>query len=169
IFGPILPIITVNSPEEAIEFINKREKPLTLYLFSTNKRLLKLFEKSTSSGSLCVNDTMVHLSVDTLPFGGVGMSGMGKYQGKFSFDIFSHKRSVLVRSLNVLGEYLGKARYPPYSETKTKILKAFLVKRPNFIPPFLPQILIFLLGMLTAFILKEILKLSSNGSHPNTL
>ncbi|GFY15181.1 aldehyde dehydrogenase family 3 member B1 [Trichonephila clavipes] len=108
IFGPILPIITVNSPEEAIEFINKREKPLTLYLFSTNKRLLKLFEKSTSSGSLCVNDTMVHLSVDTLPFGGVGMSGMGKYQGKFSFDIFSHKRSVLVRSLNVFGEYLGK-------------------------------------------------------------
>ncbi|GIY11261.1 aldehyde dehydrogenase family 3 member B1 [Caerostris extrusa] len=118
-FESVLPIIT--------------EKPLTLYLFTSNKNLLKKFEVSTSSGSMCVNDTMVHLSVDTLPFGGVGMSGMGTYMGKFSFDTFSHKRSVLVRSLNVFGEYMGKARYPPYTETKTKILKAFL-KPLNYLP-----------------------------------
>ncbi|KAF8794100.1 Aldehyde dehydrogenase family 3 member A2 like protein [Argiope bruennichi] len=169
IFGPLLPIITVQSPDEAIEFINKREKPLTLYLFTTNKDLLRKFEISTSSGSMCVNDTMVHLSVDTLPFGGVGMSGMGTYQGKYTFDTFSHKRSVLVRSLNVFGEYMGKARYPPYSETKNKILKTFLVKRPNIIPSFVPKLLIFLLGMIAAFILKEVLELSSNGSHPRPL
>ncbi|GIY14642.1 aldehyde dehydrogenase family 3 member A2 [Caerostris darwini] len=108
IFGPVLPIITVQNADDAIKFINKREKPLTLYLFTSNKNLLKKFEVSTSSGSMCVNDTMVHLSVDTLPFGGVGMSGMGTYMGKFSFDTFSHKRSVLVRSLNVFGEYMGK-------------------------------------------------------------
>ncbi|GBO28748.1 Aldehyde dehydrogenase family 3 member B1, partial [Araneus ventricosus] len=62
IFGPVLPIITVQSPDEAIKFINRREKPLTLYLFTTNKELLRKFEISTSSGSMCVNDTMVHLS-----------------------------------------------------------------------------------------------------------
>ncbi|KAG8191405.1 hypothetical protein JTE90_010581 [Oedothorax gibbosus] len=160
IFGPVLPIITVNSPEEAIQFINKREKPLTLYLFTTNKTLLDKFLTSTSSGSMCVNDTMIHLSVDALPFGGVGMSGMGTYHGKYSFDTFSHKRSVLVRSNNCIGEYLGKSRYPPYSSTKIKLLKKILVKRPNLIPSFLPNLLIFLLGMATTLALKELFKIS---------
>ncbi|XP_035219298.1 aldehyde dehydrogenase, dimeric NADP-preferring-like [Stegodyphus dumicola] len=169
IFGPILPIITVNSPEEAINFINKREKPLTLYLFASSKKVLDMFLSSTSSGSMCVNDTMVHLSVDALPFGGVGMSGMGTYQGKYSFDTFSHKRSVLERSLSSFGEYMGKARYPPYNNNKVKILKMFLSKRPNFMPSFLPQLLIFLLGMITAFIIKEIFMIAPNGSHPKPM
>ncbi|XP_015919631.1 aldehyde dehydrogenase family 3 member A2-like isoform X2 [Parasteatoda tepidariorum] len=167
IFGPILPILTISSPAEAISFINKREKPLTLYVFTTNKTILDKFLYSTSSGSVCVNDTVVHLSVDSLPFGGVGMSGMGTYHGKYSFDTFSHKRSVLVRTLNSFGEYLGKARYPPYTITKTKILKKFLVKRPNLIPTYLPQFLIFLLGMISALALKELIRIFSNGgSHP---
>lgn len=170
IFGPVLPIITANSPEEAITFINKREKPLTIYLFTSRKGLIDQFLTSTSSGSMCVNDTVVHLSVDTLPFGGVGMSGMGRYHGKYTFDTFSHKRSVLVRSLNVVGEYMGKARYPPYTNTKIQLLKKFLKKRPSIFPSFLPQILIFFLGMITALIVKELLKIAQpNGFHPKPL
>ncbi|XP_054707979.1 aldehyde dehydrogenase, dimeric NADP-preferring-like [Uloborus diversus] len=169
IFGPVLPILRATTPDEAIKFINKREKPLTLYLFSSNKNVLDQFLMSTSSGSMCVNDTVVHLSVDSLPFGGVGMSGMGTYHGKYSFDTFSHKRSVLVRSLNAIGEYLGKARYPPYSNAKTRLLKKFLVKRPNLIPPYLSELLIFVFGMLTALTVKEIFAIVPNETLPRPL
>nr|CAI5839059.1 unnamed protein product [Callosobruchus analis] len=95
IFGPILPIITTDNASSAIDFINKREKPLALYLFSTNKTTHELFLKYTSSGNMLINDTLMHFSCDTIPFGGVGNSGIGGYHGKFTFDTFSHPKGTV--------------------------------------------------------------------------
>ena len=102
IFGPILPILTVNSAEEALQLINSRDKPLSLYVFSTDKQVAELFKARTSSGSMVFNDAVVHLSVETLPFGGVGASGMGSYHGRYTFTTFSHEKSVLVRDFSRL-------------------------------------------------------------------
>ena len=98
IFGPILPVIEYTDISEAIALINSRQKPLALYLFSKNKNLQKRVLQETSSGGVCINDTMKHLFVSSLPFGGVGESGIGSYHGKASFYTFSHYKSVLYRS-----------------------------------------------------------------------
>lgn len=94
IFGPIFPIVTFSETEEAIDFVNKREKPLALYYFGDNKTAEHLL-RHTSSGGACVNDTIMHIANERLPFGGVGNSGMSSYHGKESFDVFSHRRSVV--------------------------------------------------------------------------
>ncbi|NXT96726.1 AL3A2 dehydrogenase, partial [Anhinga rufa] len=86
IFGPVLPILPVKSVDEAIELINSREKPLALYVFSNNKKLIKRVISETSSGGVTANDVVMHFFLSTLPFGGVGNSGMGAYHGKHSFD-----------------------------------------------------------------------------------
>ncbi|KAI4459194.1 aldehyde dehydrogenase [Holotrichia oblita] len=112
IFGPILPIVSVRDVNEAITFINSHEKPLALYIFSKDKEVTHEIIDRTSSGGICVNDTIMHLSLPSLPFGGVGESGMGCYHGKFSFDTFVHKRSVLIRSLAKFGEKLQSMRRP---------------------------------------------------------
>ena len=96
IFGPIFPVITVKNADEAIEFINARPKPLALYLFAQNDNLVERFIVETSSGALCVNDVVLHCSLDTLPFGGVGQSGMGAYHGRYSYDTFSHDKAGLL-------------------------------------------------------------------------
>ncbi|XP_073902782.1 aldehyde dehydrogenase, dimeric NADP-preferring [Castor canadensis] len=111
IFGPVMPIVCVHSLEEAIQFINQREKPLALYVFSSNDKVIKKMIAETSSGGVTANDVIVHITVHSLPFGGVGHSGMGAYHGKKSFDTFSHRRSCLVRSLQ--NDEVYKARYPP--------------------------------------------------------
>ena len=103
----------------------------SLYIFSENKQTREKILSNTSSGSICVNDVCVQLSVETLPFGGVGASGYGAYHGKYSFDIFSHKKSVLIRDFSFVGENLGKFRYPPYSDRKLHTSKMMLKKR-NF-------------------------------------
>ncbi|KAF7816842.1 aldehyde dehydrogenase family 3 member H1 [Senna tora] len=122
IFGPLLPIITVNKLEESFDMINSGTKPLAAYLFTNNKKLKKQFVMTVSAGGLVVNDTTVHLATHTLPFGGVGESGMGSYHGKFSFEAFSHKKAVLYRG------FVGDAsvRYPPYTNTKLRLLKALI-------------------------------------------
>ncbi|KAK2453362.1 aldehyde dehydrogenase family 3 member H1 [Trifolium repens] len=122
IFGPLLPIITVDNLEESFDVINSGSKPLAAYLFTNNKKLKERFVKSVSAGGLVINDTTLHLAVKTLPFGGVGDSGLGAYHGKFSFDAFSHKKAVLYRS------FFGDAsiRYPPYTKTKMRLLKALM-------------------------------------------
>ena len=94
IFGPILPIMTFEKREEAISFIRKREKPLALYYFGKVKDG-KEFIHLTSAGGSCINDTIMHIANENLPFGGVGNSGMGHYHGKLSFDAFSHQRAVV--------------------------------------------------------------------------
>ncbi|OAY23513.2 aldehyde dehydrogenase family 3 member H1 [Manihot esculenta] len=122
IFGPLLPIILVNKIEESFDLINSGTKPLAAYLFSNNKKLKEQFVMSVSAGGLLINDTALHLAVETLPFGGVGESGMGAYHGKFSFDAFTHKKAVLYRSL------VGDAviRYPPYTTGKMRLMKALI-------------------------------------------
>ncbi|MBO5813129.1 MAG: aldehyde dehydrogenase [Alistipes sp.] len=95
IFGPIFPIQTIKSTEEAIDFITKREKPLALYYFGPEKRGWEVIRR-TSSGGACINDTIMHIANENLPFGGVGNSGMGRYHGYESFEAFSHRRSVVV-------------------------------------------------------------------------
>lgn len=120
IFGPILPILEYEDVNEAITQINARPKPLALYIFSNNTNLQEKVLQTTSSGGVCINDTIVHLASKDLPFGGVGESGIGNYHGKASFDTFSHSKSVLQRSFL----FDVKLRYPPYAE-KMKFIKWF--------------------------------------------
>ncbi|KAL6642340.1 hypothetical protein ACP70R_020521 [Stipagrostis hirtigluma subsp. patula] len=122
IFGPLLPIITVDKIHESFALINSMTKPLAAYIFTKNSRLQHQFERSISAGGMIINDTSVHLTNPHLPFGGVGESGMGAYHGTFSFDAFSHKKAVLARSFGIE----TKARYPPYTPAKLKILKSVL-------------------------------------------
>lgn len=129
IFGPVLPVMTVNDEDEAIAFINSREKPLALYIFSKNQKCIDKIMSRTSSGGTTVNDTLLHPSIETLPFGGVGNSGMGAYHGKFSFDTFSHKRACLVRKQAMEG--INKIRYPPYTDQKLSFINKVLVKNPS--------------------------------------
>lgn len=112
IFGPILPIVPVRGVREAIDFVNERPKPLALYVFSNDRAHQEQMLAETSSGGACVNDTVAHLSVPELPFGGVGESGMGAYHGRAGFETFSHRKSVMCKStwIDV------KLRYPPYGD-----------------------------------------------------
>ncbi|RWS22140.1 aldehyde dehydrogenase: dimeric NADP-preferring-like isoform X2 [Leptotrombidium deliense] len=151
IFGPLLPVVVVNGAEEAIEFINSGEKPLSLYLFSTNSSVINKFQMNTSSGALCVNDTVLHFTVDALPFGGVGESGIGAYHGKYSFDTFTHSKSVLHRNYNPLVEILGSVRYPPYSTRNMSIL-SFLTAKRRSLPSGTSYLFTFFLGVAAVFI-----------------
>lgn len=119
IFGPILPVITYSRPMEAVRLINARPKPLAFYIFTRNKKAEQYFIKHVPAGGGCVNDTVVHLSVPNLPFGGLGESGMGSYHGRAGFDAFTHYRSVLHKS-NLIDIPL---RYPPYTNLAFKLLK----------------------------------------------
>lgn len=121
IFGSILPILEYNQLEEAIKFINQRPKPLALYIFSNDQSFQEKILNSTSSGGVCINDTIFQVGVPELPFGGVGNSGIGAYHGKTSFDLFSHQKSILKRSF--LFEF--NWRYPPY-ENKIEQMKKLL-------------------------------------------
>ncbi|KAF5285794.1 hypothetical protein FQA39_LY04255 [Lamprigera yunnana] len=152
IFGPILPIMTVNNAYEAINYINQGEKPLALYVFSKNKKDVDLFLKNTSSGGTCINDTIMQFCVPGLPFGGVGASGMGAYHGKFTFDTFTHKKGCLYKDLHALGEKLASGRYPPYSAAKIGILKMLLKYRSRIAFTYLPHIIMFALGLIAAFV-----------------
>eukprot|EP00127_Corallochytrium_limacisporum_P006271 Clim_evm15s224 gene=Clim_evmTU15s224 len=112
IFGPILPMIDCESIDEAITFINDRDKPLALYIFSGNKVNIQQVLDYTSSGGAVVNDTLIHAAIKELPFGGVGPSGVGGgYHGDHSFNVFSHQKAVAARSEG--GEWLTNTRYPP--------------------------------------------------------
>ena len=112
IFGPILPIVSYESLDEAVDKVRDGEKPLAMYIFSKNKEYIGSVKSRISSGNITINDTVKHVSIDSLPFGGVGHSGMGSYHGKYSIETFSHRRGV----------YRNKARFnikqiaPPYNE-----------------------------------------------------
>lgn len=93
IFGPILPIMAFKDLSEAIRSINARPKPLSLYLFTEDAAVEKKVMANVSFGGGCINDTIMHVSNPSLPFGGVGSSGIGAYHGKYSFDLFSHKKA----------------------------------------------------------------------------
>ncbi|ENN71300.1 hypothetical protein YQE_12225, partial [Dendroctonus ponderosae] len=154
IFGPIFPIINIHTAQEAIDFINSREKPLALYVFTKNKRVQNMFLTKTSSGGVSINDTISHISTENLPFGGVGLSGMGNYHGKFGFDTFTHKKGVLLKDLGGISEMALNLRYPPYSNKKTNLINIVLRKRRGIYLGFLDRVFIFLLGVLLAFLLQ---------------
>ncbi len=122
IFGPILPVIPVDSVDEAITFVNERDKPLALYVFSKDGAVTDRVLQRTSSGGVCVNATLFHVAAPELSFGGVGESGMGAYHGKASFDVFSHMKPVLKKA-NKPDPDLA---YPPYTEKKEKLVRRFL-------------------------------------------
>ncbi|XP_029026372.1 aldehyde dehydrogenase family 3 member A2-like isoform X2 [Betta splendens] len=129
IFGPLLPIVTVSGVDEAIQFINGREKPLVVYVFSHNSKLIKRVIAETSSGAFLANDCLVHFTVSSLPFGGVGNSGMGCYHGQHGFDQLSHMRSCLIKRLNMEG--VNSMRYPPHTAKKLSWARFLLLKQVN--------------------------------------
>lgn len=122
IFGPILPVLTFKNFNEALLKISEKEKPLAAYLFTKNPEEKEQFKSKISFGGGCINDVVMHLSNDHLPFGGVGNSGIGNYHGKFGFYTFSHQKSVLERV--TWGE--PDIKYPPYSEKKLNWIKKLL-------------------------------------------
>ncbi len=123
IFGPILPILTVNSMEEAMAFVRARPHPLALYLFTQNRQVEAQVLSRLSFGGGCINDTVLQLASASLPFGGVGNSGMGRYHGKTGFDTFTHHKSVLKKAKL----FDLPLRYHPYKDPK-KVLPAWLLK-----------------------------------------
>jgi aldehyde dehydrogenase (NAD+) len=122
IFGPILPVLRVQSIDEAVAFVNARPKPLALYLFTRDGEVRRRVLERTSSGGALVNHISLHVGVPSLPFGGVGASGMGAYHGKASFETFSHRKSVLVKPTWLDPRLI----YPPYNETKEKWIRRLL-------------------------------------------
>jgi aldehyde dehydrogenase (NAD+) len=114
IFGPILPVMIYRSMDEAIAFVNERPKPLALYIFSGNSNVINTIIKQTSAGGTTVNDIAIHFANSSLPFGGVGASGMGSSHGVFGFKAFSHERAVTFQS----GIDFNRFAYPPYGKKK---------------------------------------------------
>lgn len=125
IFGPILPILTYRTQEDAVRLIHSimnGAKPLAFYLFTGNKQAERYFLSHLSFGGGCINDTIIHLATPHMGFGGVGASGMGSYHGKYSFDTFSHTRSIVKKSTL----FDLPVRYQPVSPMKEKIMQRFL-------------------------------------------
>ncbi len=123
IFGPVLPVIKVESLQEAVSIVQKTEKPLALYIFSTNSRHVNMVLSETTSGGACVNETLIHFLHPNLPFGGVNFSGSGNSHGYYGFKAFSHERAILKHhALSPM-----KMLYPPYTNFVQK-LTAILVR-----------------------------------------
>jgi len=130
IFGPLFPVFQINNVDEAISFINDRPKPLALYIFTENSTTAKKVISTTSSGGACVNETVLHNICTEMPFGGVGDSGMGGYNGKYTFDEFVHYKPVLSRGFRIADPAV---RYPPYTPAKLATL-AKLKKFGSYVP-----------------------------------
>lgn len=125
VFGPILPIVTIANTDAAIQFINNKPNPLALYWFGKDKKNLQKVLEETRSGGVTINETLLHATVESLPFGGTGSSGIGAYHGKAGFDIFSHRKSILqVRGFLGLNLWKGsKLARPPYGKGVERLLR----------------------------------------------
>jgi aldehyde dehydrogenase (NAD+) len=121
IFGPILPVLTVGSLDEAMRFVNARPKPLGLYLFTGSRAAQEKVLAGTSSGGVVINHLAMHCLVPQLPFGGVGTSGMGAYHGEWGFHAFSHRKAVLAKPAKPDPALM----YPPYTDRKMALLRRF--------------------------------------------
>lgn len=122
IFGPVLPVLGFDTLPEAERFIRERPKPLALYLFTRDRRVMRRFLRHVPFGGGCINDTVIHLATSRMGFGGVGQSGMGSYHGKKSFDTFSHEKSIVKKHL-----WLDlPMRYAPYAGWKDALVRMFL-------------------------------------------
>ena len=125
IFGPILPVLTFKEIDDALLFVQKREKPLAFYIFSEDKATVEKVLAGSTSGGACVNETINHLVVPGLPFGGVGNSGMGKYHGEWGFRDFSNARAVLNHGTS----FDPELRYPPYTGDKLPRMKKLMTMK----------------------------------------
>jgi aldehyde dehydrogenase (NAD+) len=121
IFGPILPVLTVESLDSAAEFVNSRPKPLALYMFTASRSVAQTIIDRVPSGGAVINHVAMHCMVPQLPFGGVGASGMGAYHGRWGFEAMSHRRAVLAKRARPD----LKAMYPPYSDRAVKFMRKF--------------------------------------------
>lgn len=121
IFGPILPVLSYEHVDDAISFVKNRPKPLAFYPFSSEKSDVEYLVDSIDAGGVTVNDTLLHLSNEHLPFGGVGASGMGHYHGKATLDCFTYPKAILKRSTLI---HL-KAMFPPYTKEKEGLIQSF--------------------------------------------
>lgn len=122
IFGPLLPVIGYTDLSKTLMDLKKRPRPLACYFFSEDRAAARCVVQELPFGGGCINDTMLHISNNHLPFGGVGNSGMGAYHGRYSFDTFSHKKGVLQNSTAID----LCMRYAPFDEKKLRLLKHFL-------------------------------------------
>ena len=122
IFGPVLPVITIDRAEEAIGIVNRGQRPLALYVFTEDRAAARKLTTEIAFGGGCVNDTVIHLATSAMGFGGVGESGMGAYHGKTGFDTFSHYKSIVDKKtwidLNM--------RYRPYTRSGEAMIRKFL-------------------------------------------
>ena len=125
IFGPLLPVVDCDSVDDAVAYINERDRPLALNLFTTDRKVIDKFVARTHSGGLVINDAVMHVAVDDLPFGGTGASGMGRYQGRAGFETFSNPRAVFRRP-----SWFNSARtlYPPYGGKLQSMLQKFFLR-----------------------------------------
>jgi aldehyde dehydrogenase (NAD+) len=119
IFGPILPVISFSNLDETIKMVKDRPKPLSCYIYSKNKKTIDKLLKEISFGGGAINDSLMHITNDNLPFGGVGHSGIGSYHGKYGFNAFSHYKSILDKPFWLE----TPLKYSPYSIKKLKMLK----------------------------------------------
>lgn len=124
IFGPLLPIVPYDSLEQAFAYINQRPRPLALYYFGYNKAEQQRVLEQTHSGGVCLNDTMLHVAQDDMPFGGVGPSGMGHYHGHEGFKTFSHAKGTFIK------QRFNAARmiYPPYGKAIQKLVYKLFIR-----------------------------------------
>jgi len=122
IFGPVLPVLTYETIEEVIETVNSYDKPLALYIFSSDKKNIKNVTSKCLFGGGCINDVVIHLATSNMGFGGVGESGMGAYHGKVGFETFSHKKSIVDKKT-----FMDlPMRYQPYKKLNGKLIRMFL-------------------------------------------
>jgi aldehyde dehydrogenase (NAD+) len=144
LFGPLLPVFKYSHVDEIINYVNSDEKPLTMYIFARDQRFVDKLITSISSGSVLVNDTLFNFANIHAPFGGVGHSGMGGYRGRFSFECFSHRRSILRRDDHAWLDM--PIRYPPYSKFALNVF-LLAMKIPDLPAMSFRKLLLHLLGL----------------------
>jgi len=164
LFGPLLPVARYSNIEDVVAFIRRLPtgKPLACYCYARDAKVIDTISKRTTSGGLCINDSVMHLANHELPFGGVGESGMGSYHGEYSFKAFTHEKAVLrkyptVDELPGLKQLLA-ARFPPYTSIRQFLIKMFSMRvMGQAVNPPVKQLLSFLKQSVVALILARLL------------
>ena len=122
IFGPILPVIPYTDINEVVEYIERNPRPLATYIFTRDRRLKERLLQRLHFGGGCINDTIIHLATEEMPFGGTGESGIGHYHGRYGFETFSHLKSIVDKPT-----WLDlPMRYQPYTPSKSGLIRKFL-------------------------------------------